>query len=394
MRGRSKPCTASKFNLKTLKISRDTIDEVRTPIIWNRPSPGLYDYHYDVAGLYYQPMITYCMDRERGGERKRVDIPERQLSNLDKVAYRRNDDDPGLEDFLTNMYQRRVKEKHSKQIHCANELWSRSKKTTDLNTVRNAATTRDKYLCQIQLHYTGQIGKERVLGGRGSGDVNVQEEETITRNGVTVTRRSGRSVSAEPEEVYEEEIKGKKEDGRYGPYFSKIDKVDLRKVNHGLISGLALAGIPEPQLEAPDCAAKLEGRLVSSANDRYLTYWEDKKVADKFIAADTQKEFLELGGALRQSRLDANKKEYKALYNDTGYAKAKKDVERRVMAKGSSEFSLPRKSDINVNFRRRKLEDIGRYERSVILSEMYKDSSIPQFDIGYDTVERCMIPRA
>merc|ERR1712002_231403 len=330
MRGRSKPCTASKFNLKTLKISPETIDEVRTPIIWNRPSPGLYDYHYDVAGLYYQPMITYCMERERGGERKRVDIPERQLSNLDKVAYQRKLGDPDFEGFLTNMYQRRMKDKHSKQIHCANELWSRSKKTTDLNTIRGAATTRDKYLCQIQLHYTGKIGKERVLGTRASVDENVQEEETITRNGTTVTRRSGRSVSAEPEDVtWEEEIKGRKEDGRYGPYFSKIDRVDLRKVNHGLISGLALAGIPEPQLETRDAAAELEEKLVSSANDRYLTYWEDKKMADKFIGADTQKEFLELGGELSKARLDANKKEYKALYNDTGYVKAKKDVERR-----------------------------------------------------------------
>ena len=27
---------------------------IRAPIVWNRPTAGLFDYHYDVAGLYYQ----------------------------------------------------------------------------------------------------------------------------------------------------------------------------------------------------------------------------------------------------------------------------------------------------------------------------------------------------
>ena len=79
MRGRSGPVTESKFALKTLKVSNDTlnvslnhqiqrcchaniifrfhiclIQAIRAPIIWNRPTAGLFDYHYDVAGLYYQ----------------------------------------------------------------------------------------------------------------------------------------------------------------------------------------------------------------------------------------------------------------------------------------------------------------------------------------------------
>ena len=27
---------------------------IRAPIVWNRPTAGMFDYHYDLAGLYYQ----------------------------------------------------------------------------------------------------------------------------------------------------------------------------------------------------------------------------------------------------------------------------------------------------------------------------------------------------
>ena len=33
-----------------------------------------------------QPMINYCVEREEGGERRVVDLPDRLMSNFDKRA--------------------------------------------------------------------------------------------------------------------------------------------------------------------------------------------------------------------------------------------------------------------------------------------------------------------
>lgn len=377
-------------------------------------------------------MITYCMEREKGGERKVVQMPDRSLSNLDKVAYTRQNDECDYEGFLSKMYQRRAKDKHSKSIRCGNELWSRSKKTTDLNMIRGAATDRDKYLCQIQLYYTGKIAKERVLGRRSSVDSHTSYSEGGDVVEEKVIRRSRRSVSAEPEdEVWEEETRkldkrvgrqGAKyvmkdilstgqamtdkpeeedwrqekrrnviKDGRYGPGFIKNDTLDYRKVSLGRVSALELVGVHEPEPLPGLDLEKLEARAVGEAKDKYLRYEQGRKVAGEFIDANTQEEFLKLDSKLRKKREEANKKEYKPLYNDTSYIKALKDVQRRVKDKGRPEHPKCSIDDINVNYRRRRIEDIGRYERATILSEMHKNPHIPDFDVGYDTVDRLMV---
>merc|ERR1712059_124778 len=180
-------------------------------------------------------------------------------------------------------------------------------------------------------------------------------------------------------------------DGRYGPGFIKNDTLDYRNVSLGNVSALELVGVREPEpLPGPNLA-KLEARAVGEAKDKYLRYEQDRKVADKFIDAQTQKEFLKLESKLRQEREEPNYKEYKPLYNDTSYIKALKDVQRRVKEKGKPENPKCSIDDINLNFRRRRLEDIGRYERATILSEMHKDPHIPDFDVGYDTVDRLTV---
>lgn len=417
MRGRSGPVSSSKFQLKTLKVSPATIDEIRAPIIWNKPSPGLYDYHYDVAGLYYQPMINYCVGRESGEGRRSVDMPDRTLANLDKVAYARQSDDVcDYEGFLSKIYQRRAKDKHSKQIQCANALWSHSKKTTDLGMVRGAANTRDKYLCQIQLYHTGRIAKDRMLvqelsneevGGEGEVTVTrrsrrstsdgageeVWEEERSSRSGeegrvVMDNRETRRSMSAEPvREIYEEES-SQERDPRYGPNFVKRERLDIRKLNQGRITGLDLVGVAEPRLRGvPDRAVE---RQVAAARAQYNRFREDKERSDKFLEAETQKEFLELGRQLRMERME-KPKVYKPLYNDTSYVKAYKDVDTRVREKGKSDHPVPFREDINVFYRRRRVEDIGKYEKAAIMSNMQRGAILPEFDIGYDTVERSMV---
>jgi len=381
MRGRSGPVSASKFQLKTLKVSNDTINEIRAPIIWNRPAPALYDYHYDLAGLYYQPMINYCKEREQGGERKIVDLPERLQSNYNKRAYTRRDDAMDYDEFLTNIYSRRMKDKHAKSIHCANEKWSRSKKTTDLNTIRSSANDRDRYLCQIQFIYTGKLSREQQeaaeRGRRGS----LQEE------GEPGEERGRRSVSAEPSTF------AKPVDNRYGPDFEKKTEYYSKYLNRGG-SAFALMGLPEPlDPIKPDIAA-IEGKQIASAMAQYEEYRKEREEGRGFVEAETIRDFLKLDSKRKAEREAANYKEYKPLYNDTSYVKAHKDVQRSVKDSGKSENPLRTKEDINLNYRSRGLNQIGRYEKAVIHSELYREAVCPEFDIGYDTIDRrCVVAR-
>jgi len=379
MRGRSGPVSASKFELKTLKVSNETLSEIRAPIVWHRPIAGLYDYHYDLAGLYYQPMINYCMEREQGGERKVVDIPDRLESNYNKRAYARKDYECNYEDFLTKIYTRRMKDKHAKSIHCANEKWSRSKKTTDLNMIRSSANDRDRYLCQIQFIYTGKLSREQQLGAGGRRG-SLQDEEAGEDRG-------RRSVSVEPT------VLRQPADTRYGPDFEKQTQYYSKYLNRGG-SAFALVGLPEPvEPLKPDIAA-MEKKQIAAAVDQYSTYQKEREEGREFVEAGTIKEFLKLDCLRRKEREEAGRKEYKPLYNDTSYVKAHKDVQRSVKNSGKSDIPLGTKEDINVNYRSRGLDQIGRYEKAVIHSEMYKDPNIPEFDLGYDTVERrCIVAR-
>ena len=105
-------------------------ESLRAPTIWEKPASAMYDYHNQISGLYYQvsqeqvtsgsfnmllsiiqrivlykldkhrdiylhfqllrklsifqPMIKYCIGREKGQERSVVDMPDRLQSNYDK----------------------------------------------------------------------------------------------------------------------------------------------------------------------------------------------------------------------------------------------------------------------------------------------------------------------
>ena len=59
----------------------------------------------------------------------------------------------------------------------------------------------------------------------------------------------------------------------------------------------------------------------------------------------------------------------------------------------SSSTSLPKLSDekpaineMNFNYREKKVEDIGRFERAFVRSTMFKKPALPDFDVGYDCV--------
>jgi len=374
MRGRSGPVSESKFALKTLKVSNDTLNAIRAPIVWNKPDPGQFDYHYDVAGLYYQPMINYCEEREAGGARRTVDVPDRIRSNLDKVAYERRPDQGDYDKFLTMMYQRRLKEKNSKSIHVANERWSKSKAPTSLNILRGSDNTRDKYLCQIQLLHTGRVAQGRTLGGGPD--------------------RARRSTSAEPVlEGHGVEELGAPErpaDPRYGPGFERIQGGHSRYLNKGG-SGLEMVGIQEPKMQ-PFTTDEVE-KITAEAASKYDDLLKTKEVNKNFLEAATVSDFLKWDSAVQQERAMAEgRKEYKPLYYDTSYIRALKDVQRQVIGSAKDETSLRTMDDVNVFYRGKRVEEVGKYEKAAIRSNMCRDVRLPEFELGYETVDRRCVP--
>jgi len=142
------------LEMKTLKVSEDTMKELRTPFVWSRPRSKLYDYHSEIGGLYYQPMISYIRSREQGGQRATVQVPDRIQSNFDRIVYRRKHEEEDMQDFLTMYYARRLKDVNSKTVHVKNELMRWSKDPKSLNMVRGSANIRDRYLCKLQLLHT------------------------------------------------------------------------------------------------------------------------------------------------------------------------------------------------------------------------------------------------
>merc|ERR1712032_315831 len=80
------------------------------------------------------------------------------------------------------------------------------------------------------------------------------------------------------------------------------------------------------------------------------------------------------------------------LYNDTSYVRALGDVQKRVKESGKYEGMQKSLDDINIFYRRRRVEDIGAYEKAAIRARMYKGETLPDFDVGYATVHREFCP--
>jgi len=313
------------------------------------------------------------------------------MSNFDKRAYTRGPDEGDYDKFLSMMYQRRAKDKHAKSIHVANERWSRSKANTTLNTIRGADNARDRYLCQIQLIHTGRVAQGRELGGGSKSAISGSGYQCeIKQSGGSGgeeyevhEERERRSVSAEPI------LQKKPSDPRYGPVFQRVSKYESRPLSAGG-SGLELVGIKEPEL--PSFKLDHVGKKTEEACQKYEEYVDKKAMEQTFMDANTVDDFLKHQANIQQMRELADKKEYKPLYNDTSYVRALGDVQKRVKESGKYEGMQKSLDDINIFYRRRRVEDIGAYEKAAIRARMYKGETLPDFDVGYATVHREFCP--
>jgi len=167
------------MEIKTLNVSQETQNELRTPFVWQRPRSRLYDYHNEIGGLYYQPMIKYIHERQEGASRYMVECPDRLQTNFDRIVYRRRQEPEDIEAFLTQYYARRLKDVNSKTVHCKSELMRWSKNPESLNMVRGSANIRDKYLCQIQLDHTAKQAREARMRRERGGSIEEELEEEI-----------------------------------------------------------------------------------------------------------------------------------------------------------------------------------------------------------------------
>jgi len=319
-------CRDNQFELNTLKISQDTKKVVRKPYVWDRPNARLYDYHYEIGGLYYQPMINYIINRGENGPHKVVDIPDRILSNYDRRAYALKEPDVDLEDFLTDSYKRRTKDINGKYVHVANEKVRHSKKSTDLGMVRGSACIRDKYLCQLQLHYTENKAdtSEKVVDDL---EVLKRAEDTSYGPGYKRVRATKPSREKRISQILEE--KGREEDHK------------LRNMRTNNLVGLL---------------NDVTSELVERAAETKLVTKEQREVEEK--AASTYMVAM---------------KEVKRLVDNK-----RREVEDVKINPLKLEFAYSGKP----------IDQLGICERAVMKSSIYKPRRLPDIDVGYDTVDR------
>jgi len=395
---------ATETEIKTLKLSYDNQSNIHAPLVWEKPSAAVYDYHYEIDGLYYQPMINYCIERASGARRKVVDIPDRLLSNYDKRSYRLANTEVDYEDFLTQSYQRRMKDVNSKKIHCANEMVSRSKKNTELGMARGSAMMRDKYLNQLQMMYTEKLAREG----------NVNFKGVVEKSGDERRRRSLslEVLDKEPRRGENRILARKRNDARYGPAYERITVLDSERYNKGedvqfIPTGRAVSEEREMErAEMNESYSKMEqsssSKMVkviqrsSSGEQFFEESFEDMKIGEGNRRSFINKEYLNVENMNEFNRVRLNdlaKKEKVvsptevAIYQDCTYSKAIKDVQNRVKKEGSK-YLLNQKNidDIKCHYRGRTIEQVGNVERALIRSTMYNVSKIPNFDVGYDVV--------
>jgi len=393
---------ATETEIKTLKLSYDTQNNIHAPLVWERPTANMYNYHYEIDGLYYQPMVSYCIERAAGGRRRVVDIPDRLLSNYDKRSYRLVEKDLDYDDFLVQSYARRMKDVNSKKIHCANEKIQRSKKTTELGLARGSAMMRDKYLNQVQSMWFEKQAREGRFASR--------EEQA----------RRSQSADYEPRQGENKLLSRQRNDSRYGPSYERITFLDSERYNKGEeVDFLAPSG-PAPKVEE-STKKEMESSSECREEQSSSSYKMVKVVKNGMSAEDAMNEeffadSMQTGKSKRKNVININRDYLLAdnmdefnkvrlddlskkqsledpakisqLYVDTTYTKAMKDVQNRVKKEGNKYLANQTQlDDIKVHYRGRRVDQIGKVERAFVRSTMFDSrQQLPNFDVGYDVI--------
>ena len=189
----------------------------------------------------------------------------------------------------------------------------------------------------------------------------------------------------------------KKNDQRYGPGYERITVLDSERYNMGedvdFLSGCynkaALKSETENNLDTSEKTTKIT-RIVNGkeiVDESYETK-QGPMLNKEYLDAETMLDFLTIAENEKlASSSNIPVKDVPAIYRDTTLSRASQDVKARV--KSAGKMLLPKKlgmDDMNFNYRERKVEDIGRFERAFVRSTMYKKPALPDFDVGYDVI--------
>jgi len=374
------------MEIKKLAVSSSMKESLRAPTIWEKPASAMYDYHNQISGLYYQPMIKYCIGREKGQERSVVDMPDRLQSNYDKRSYKLKNTNQDYEKFLVQLYQKRMKANHTKFSHCANEMARMSKSSTELGVVKDSGSMRDKYLTQLQLMYTEKLAKKGCIKG---GVVEKISEKYVEDDDTKVD-------VAEKKEM-NHMLARKRNDKRYGPCYERVTVLDSERYQMGdevdFLQGCYNAERVRRQEEEAKVEAEQEEsvRIVRQVNGQTVEDSTESKrksfVNPGYLDADTMLAFLAVTDEEKLAAADTTERTLPFIYRDTTHSRALLDVKDRVKIAGKK--MLPHKpvmGDMNFNYHSKKVEKIGEHEKAYVRATMFKKPALPDFDVGYDIV--------
>ena len=246
--------------------------------------------------------------------------------------------------------------------------------------------SRDKYLAQLQLMYTEKLAKKGQLQGMV---VENTEDEDDSEREIRAAER------AEEEKHFANRmLSAKKNDARYGPLFERIVVLDSEKYNMGVeVDFLEGCRGKKQVTEAGAAQEKISKsyRKIKTINGEVVEETDGTQgrsfINRDYLDADNMSQFLAVNATELAAAHVTEDKPAPTIYRDTTLSRAQHDVKNRV--KGAGNRMLPQKlsiTDMNFNYRGRKVEDIGNFERAFVRCDMYKKPALPDFDVGYDVV--------
>lgn len=173
-----------------------------------------------------------------------------------------------------------------------------------------------------------------------------------------------------------------KKDQRYGPAFERIFVLDSERYNLGEDVDF-LEGCYN---KARTTENVLEDTVTKTGSEENAV--QKKSFVKDYMGADTMNDFLAIFAEEKLTNDEVGvEKPTTFIHRDTTLSKAAHDVKDRV--KNAGKKILPQKPsmyEMNFNYRGRQVENIGNCERAFVRSTMYRNPSLPDFDVGYDTV--------
>merc|ERR1712059_91235 len=197
-------------------------------------------------------------------------------------------------------------------------------------------------------------------------------------------------------------------DGRYGPGFTKITKLATRELDWDPLAEffpsskaketISAGGQEESaEINNTEDMGKISSttttkRIVQTSSGEYREEIQEDKTKESFLKkdylqAETMTDYLKLRAQEAEPIYKSSTKHEKPQFIDTGYAKALGEVRERVKKAGAGGKEIVTAKNFDFFIGDQKAENIGKYSKAAIHTNMYTIRKIPDFDVGYDTID-------